>query len=404
MAESPALVTTAAGLRAALEPLHDGDWVAVDTEFVRETTYWPRVCLVQLANDDTLVLVDPLALDDLEPLFALMRDRSVTKVFHAASQDLEIFHHLDGTVPDPVFDTQLAAPLLGFPEQAGFARLVEALLGVQLSKGHARTDWTERPLPAEALEYAADDVRYLVPLYHAIHGALVERGRLEWLGDELARLTDPARFERPPADAWRRLKGIDRLPPPGRAVAQALAEWREEQARGANVPRGRVLKDDALVDIARALPRNPGQLRRLRSVRGAGLERHGDRVLQLVADARERPAPDPGGQGERPAPLDATQEAVVDVLGAVIRLEAARHDLNPATLADRKTLARIAAGEPPPEVLTGWRRAVVGEVLEGIVDGSIRLRCEGGRVRLEEVAGDREPAASGGTEPSGPRK
>lgn len=373
----PAPITTRAGLEQAVERLRADDWFALDTEFIRETTYWPRLCLVQVANDDYLALIDPLALDDLDPLLELLHDPAVTKVLHAAGQDLEIFHRMSGRVPAPVFDTQVAAPLLGFPEQAGFGRLVETLLEVRLGKGHARTDWAARPLADEALAYAADDVRYLVPLYHAIRDGLAERGRLGWLDDELAHLVDPARYERPAADAWRRLRGVDRLPGPGRAVARALAEWREERARSEDVPRGHVLRDDALIDIARARPHDRGQLGRIRSLRGAAAQRHGDTLLALVAEARDRQPPASAGGTEATPVPDARGEALVDALSAIVRLEAVAHDLNPATIAERKALARIAAGEPVRTVLTGWRAAVVAESLEGFMAGERVLRHTG---------------------------
>lgn len=374
MSEPPPLVTTAAGLAETVDALRQRDWFALDTEFIRETTYWPRLCLIQVATDDTLALIDPLALDDLAPLLDVLFDSSVTKVLHAAAQDLEIFHHMTGQVPGPIFDTQVAAPLLGFPEQAGFVRLVEALLGEQLGKGQARTDWGERPLPAEALAYAADDVRYLVPLYHRLYQSLAERGRLEWLEPEFARLTDPQRYERPAADAWRRLKGVDRLPAAGRAVAQALAHWREDRARTEDVPRKRVLQDDALVDIARALPRTRKQLGRLRSVRSGAIQRYGDALLELVGRARERKAPAPNERASTPS-LDETGEAVVDALSALVRLRAAEHALNAATLAERKSLARLARGEAVATVLSGWRYRVLGETLEAFLNSETAVTC-----------------------------
>ncbi|PSQ93813.1 MAG: ribonuclease D, partial [Proteobacteria bacterium SW_6_67_9] len=177
MTTPPPLITTPAELAATAERLRAAGWFALDTEFIRETTYWPRLCLIQVATADTLALIDPLTLDDLTPLLEVLFDPGVTKVLHAAAQDLEIFHHMTGEVPGPIFDTQVAAPLLGWPEQAGFARLVEGVLGERLGKGHARTDWSERPLPEEALAYAADDVRYLVPLYQYLHHNLADRGR-----------------------------------------------------------------------------------------------------------------------------------------------------------------------------------------------------------------------------------
>jgi ribonuclease D len=188
MTEMPELITRRSDLESLAAQLREHGWFALDTEFIREKTYWPKLCLIQVATPLRLACIDPLPRDSLEPLLDVLDDRSVTKVLHAAEQDLETFHHLSGRMPQPLFDTQIAAPLLGYPEQAGYARLVESVLGVKLSKGHARTDWTERPLPADALAYAADDVRYLVPLYESLHAGLAERGRLEWLADDFSDL------------------------------------------------------------------------------------------------------------------------------------------------------------------------------------------------------------------------
>jgi ribonuclease D len=380
MSRAPTPITDTEALAETADALRRAGWFALDTEFIRERTYWPRLCLIQVATDDLVAVIDPLRIDRLAPLLEVVFDDDVTKVLHAAAQDLEIFHRLVGRVPAAVVDTQVAAPLLGYPEQAGFARLVESMLGVQLGKGHARTDWSERPLPEAALAYAADDVRYLVPLYHAVHRGLAERGRLEWLDDEMARLTDASRYERAAADAWRRLKGVDRLPDAGRAVAQALAEWREEQARDADMPRGHVLRDDALVDIARALPRTQRQLGRIRSLKPSTLEHHRETVLDLVAEARARRPPQRESDDETRArtALDTQGEALVDALSALVRLAAAEHELNPATLLDRKTLARIAAGAAVADELGGWRYRAVGPRLEAFLAGRIGLRGDDG--------------------------
>lgn len=379
--DKPLLIDDPASLDEALQRLAQTEWFAIDTEFIREETYWPRLCLVQIATPDFLACIDPLALDDLGGLFALMEDPGITKVFHAAGQDLEIFHHLTGKVPAPVFDTQVAAPLLGHPEQAGFGRLVSALLGVELEKGHQRTDWSRRPLPADALAYAADDVRYLVPLYQQIHAELAERGRLEWLEPEFARLTDPARYDPPAADAWQRVKGGDRLPDRGRATLKVLAEWRENTARDQDVPRGRIARDDVLVDIARSQPKSRGQLGQMRSVRGPLIDRHGDRLLELVAESRQTKPPLPAKRG-RQVTLDAAGEALADALSAVIRLRAEAVDLNPASLASRKDLARIASGEAAHEVLAGWRAGLVADQLDALASGRSALRVKQGNLAV----------------------
>lgn len=371
------LIAESSALAGLCEHLRTRDWFAMDTEFVREDTYFPQLCLIQVATDDRIACIDPLALTDLGPLAEILDDPGITKVLHAGSQDLEIFHHRYGRLPAPVFDTQLAAPLLGYAEQAGYATLVENVLGISLEKGHARADWTQRPLPPEVLAYAADDVRYLVPLYRAMHAELKTRGRLHWLEAEFARLTDPARYAPDPGELWQRLRGVERLKPRAQAVARALAAWRDETARGDDVPRGRIVRDDVLVELARRQPGDRRELARIRGLREGAIKRHGDALLACIKAARDEPPPPPI---ERRGPrLDTAGEALADMLGAAVRLVAADNDLAPNVLAGRKDLTRIAAGEPSSEVLAGWRAGVVGETLDAIVEGRTGLIVDGGR-------------------------
>ncbi|MEX1082056.1 MAG: ribonuclease D [Halofilum sp. (in: g-proteobacteria)] len=374
MSETPDLITTTDALAETVARLRERDWFALDTEFIREDTYWPQLCLIQVATDEHLACIDPLALADLEPFYALLADPAVTKVLHAADQDLEVFHLATGRLPAPVFDTQLAAPLLGFPEQAGYGRLVEALLDVRLTKGHARTDWRERPLPEPALRYAADDVRYLVPLYEALRAGLAARERLGWLEEEFARLTDAARYERAPEDAWHRLKGIDRLSGPGRSVIRALARWREQEARNANVPRGRILRDEALVDLARALPADRKQLGRLRSLRGRPLERYGADLLTLIEEAREQTPPELRTTPTLGPELDERGQALAEALHAVVHLRCAEHAVNPEIVVSRRDLGRIAGGEAASAILGGWRSDLVATDLDAFMAGRQSLR------------------------------
>lgn len=366
------MIQDAAGLRTLCDDLHASAWFALDTEFVRETTYWARLCLVQVATADRVACIDPLALDDLTPLFAVLDDPAVTKVLHSASQDLEIFHQLSGRIPTPIFDTQVAAPLLGYGEQAGFARLVENIVGVELDKSQTRTDWAERPLPAAAIDYAGNDARYLVPLYEHMHAELERRGRLDWVAPEMASLTRPERYERAADDAWRRLRGVDRLPGAGRAVARALAAWREETARANDVPRGHIVRDDVIIDVAKTRPKNRRQLERIRGLKGQALDRYGQRILEVVAKAREETPPEVTN-GAAEAPLEAHEEALVDALNVVVRLRAAAEALNPQTVASRKDLARIVRGTAVAEALPGWRAALVGSELDDFLNGRSQL-------------------------------
>lgn len=367
--DAPAeMVCDAPALRALCAELHEQAWIAVDTEFLREDTYRARLALIQVGTPTRIACVDPLALDDLQPLFEVLVNPEVVKVFHSASQDLEIFHQIAGRIPAPIFDTQIAAPLLGHGDQIGFARLVEEVVGVELDKSQTRTNWLERPLPHAAIDYAGNDVRYLVPLYLHMRGELERRGRLDWLAPEMEALTRPERYERAAEDAWRRLRGIDRLPAIGRAIARDVAAWREQTARERDIPRGRVLRDEIIIDVAKTRPANQRQLERIRGLKGPALERHGRRLLELVASARAEDAP-ALDNGNREAPLDAAGEALVDALSALVRLRCASEDLNPQTVAGRKDLTRIAAGRSVEQVLGGWRAALLGEDINDLLTG-----------------------------------
>ena len=222
--------------------LSGADWFALDTEFLREKTYYPKLCLLQVATPDSVACIDPLALDTLDPILDLVFDPGITKVMHSARQDMEIFYHLRGAAPGPVFDTQVAALLLGYPDQIGYGNLVSEVLNVRLEKLHTRADWSIRPLTQDQVSYAADDVIYLVDVYLNLRNRLVERGRLEWLDEDFARLSSDALYSNPPEDAWLRVKGGNRLKGAALAVLQALAGWRETLAQQRDRPRGWILR------------------------------------------------------------------------------------------------------------------------------------------------------------------
>ena len=376
-------IDTPEGLERLCQALQSAPWTALDTEFIRESTYYPEFCLLQIATPDLIACVDPLRLDDLEPLWRVLYQSRAVKVFHAGFQDLEILHRINGRLPRPVFDTQLAAPLLGYPEQIGYAQLVEQVLGVQLAKGHSRTDWRRRPLQTAQIAYAADDVRYLGPLYVEIHRRLARLGRLDWLEDDFRSLTDPATYTNPPGEAWRRIKGARRLKGRPLAVLKRLAAWREETARAANLPRGWILKDDLLCHIARLQPRSPGELAQLRGLGDKTVKRYGRAICAQVAaagdetvvpDARHDTAPDP------------REEALLDLLSAVVRLRALEQRIHPTVLASRKDLERFVRDPAASRLYQGWRRRLIGEELLAFVEGKRGLHVADGQLQLMELA------------------
>ncbi len=361
--------------------LQSCEWLALDTEFMREKTYYPQLCLLQIGTPEMTACIDPLAISDLGPVLDLIYNPNITKVLHAAGQDMEIFYHLRGSLPGPVFDTQIAAPLLGYPEQAGYARLVEDILGIHLKKSHTRADWSHRPLSDAQLEYAADDVVYLCQIYSVLHQKLIQRGRLEWLQDDFSVLCDPARYSNPPAKAWRRVKAAHKLRGSQLGTLQALAAWREQCAQQENLPRGWLVKDDVMVDMARQQPANIESLGRIRGLGERTLKRRSDALLKIINDNRNA-KPEALPDYIRAAKPSVEQEAVIDLLNAVVHFRAAEHQLNPVQLASRKHLQQMVLGEQTSELMNGWRRKLIGEELQAVLKGQCYLTIKDGALSI----------------------
>jgi ribonuclease D len=368
--------------------LQEARWIALDTEFIREKTYYPRLCLIQIAVPGHIACIDPLGIEDLTPVLDLLYNPAIVKVLHACSQDLEIFFHLKGDVPRPVFDTQLAAPLLGLPEQMGYGNFVAEMLGLTLDKAQARTDWSRRPLQTSQLSYAADDVRYLAEIYPKISERLSELGRLEWLNSEFAEYERADRYQNDPAAAWKRLRGLDKLRPRALAIIQLLAEWREQTAQHKDLPRNWIIRDEGLIDIARLAPDNPEKLGRIRNLQAKTVERYGARLISLVQEGGQRePQPLPGWK-KRSKPT-AQEEALADILHAQLRLLADKHRINSTVLASRKGLLDLARGDSEVAVLHGWRREMVGAELLAICEGQRLVSVDNGHVVVSEKLGAR---------------
>jgi ribonuclease D len=355
IADQSALVEFCAGLRGAA-------WLALDTEFVREQTYYPQLGLLQIASADRVACIDPLALPTLEPLLERIYDPAVTKVLHAAHQDLEIFFHWRGAVPEPVFDTQLAALVLGDGHQVGYAALVRQQLGVDLDKTHTRVDWRCRPLVPEWLTYAADDVRYLPELYRRQHAALVERGWLAALTEDFQALTAPERYRQDPEEAWRRVREHQRLGGAQRAVLRALAAWRERQASSHDRPRRWILADAPLIELARRMPATLAELSGIPGLPATTRQRHGETLLDLIVAARAVPPEQWPALPHRPR-LAPARIARVDELLALIEERATAHGIAPLAVAGRREVENLLAGQDSP-LCHGWRAALVGHELQ----------------------------------------
>jgi len=339
-------------------------WIALDTEFVREKTYFPQLCLIQVADSEEIAIIDILRLQDRSPLIALLLQPQLIKILHAAGQDMEVFFHLlDGRLPQSVVDTQLAAAAVGFGHQIGYAALVAQLYDVQLPKEHSRRDWRERPLPADALTYAADDVRYLGPMYQHLQAELEKRGRGHWLIDDYAALSNPERYVTQPKDAWRRLGAAQRLNSRSFRVIQQLASWRETLAQQHNRPRQWIVRDEWLLEVAERLPTSKQALANIKGTSQGLLHDHADMILAVVGEARNEAASPP----PYPAPLTPEQLSQVEKLMNLAKRESLHLEVSQALLSTRKEIESLVRGERDLPVLRSWRRDVVGEAMLSVL-------------------------------------
>ena len=353
------MIDTAEALTAFAAGVTHAPALALDTEFMREKTYRAELCLVQLAGDRDAVCIDPLALPDLSPLAPVLTAPGTVKVMHAARQDLEVMLPAVGLV-QPVFDTQIAAGLAGFPAQIGYAELARRLLGVELDKAHTRTDWTRRPLSAEQQEYALDDVRHLLPLRASLLATLGAKGRLAWLEEDLLALANADALRVAPEEAWKKVKGLPGLDESRQRLAQAVAAWRERRAIERNRPRGWILDDLSLREIVLRLPRSLDALGALPEMPESVVRKCGEELLALVRDAGIGEPPPPLPRRERPDP---SQLATVKRLAEIASAVAGELEIGAEVLATRRELEKLAAGRQDVNLLRGWRADVIGKKL-----------------------------------------
>jgi ribonuclease D len=333
---------------------------------------------VQVSDGRRTACIDPIALKDLSPLAQLLDNTGILKVFHAASQDLEIFLQATGKVPAPVFDTQLAASLTGHGDQVGYANLVSNMLGVTLDKAHTRSDWSRRPLSPAEIEYAAADVIYLAQLFEKLHAELEQRGRLSWLRGDFAALTDPARYQVHPEDAWERVGGALRLRPNQLKVLRALAAWREETAQRSDRPRKWILADDLLLELARRQPATIDDLQRIRGLPDGVVQRSGTALLGAIATGQQGTAP--AVEEEFRHRLPPEKQPVVELLQALVHAVAEAEQISAQALIGRRDLEALAMGRRDLPVLQGWRKEAIGEKLLALVEGRLTLSIKEGRV------------------------
>ena len=372
-----------AALREFCRHLDAVEVCAIDTEFVRESTYFPILALIQVATDDELACIDPIAIGDLSPLAAQLARPGLLKVFHSPSQDLEILYQKFGEVPTPLFDTQLAAAVLGYNHQVSYADLVRQVTGVDLEKKHTRADWTRRPLSADELDYAMDDVRYLLGVYRELAGRLEDDRRLGWIEKDLLSMSDPAQYEVDEDNLWRRLRGIQKLKGERLQIASDLCRWRERLARERNRPRRWIVKDDALIEMARRKPATLDELGAIPELSAKTVERHGKTLLRVIADAgRVDSAAWP--RHEKARNLSVQQTALGDCLMAICRVIAEDNSIALATLATRKDIDNLVLAQKSSRLMQGWRFAMAGERLLKFLHGQARLQVDGENLRLDD--------------------
>jgi ribonuclease D len=380
------VVTKTADLASLCRDLAAQHYVAVDTEFMRETTYWPKLCLIQAAAPGAEAVIDPLAEGiDLSPFTALMANRAVLKVFHAARQDLEIFLKIGERLPAPVFDTQIAAMACGYGDSIAYDALVQQVLKRRLDKSSRFTDWSRRPLSEAQLAYALADVTHLRDVYPRMHDKLVKQSRLDWLDEEHANLTDPDIYDTTPENAWKRLK-LRKTTPDYVLALQTAAAWRERQAQARDVPRGRVAKDDALYEIAEHRPKSAADFDRMRAVpRGFGNSRGAQELIQALNQAFADPNR-PHYKHERAPPPASSVGPTVELLKVLLRYEAERAQVAPRLIASAAEIEAIAASDNAEvDALKGWRRKVFGERALALKHGKLALKLENGRVTVQDL-------------------
>lgn len=385
------LITTTEELAAFCAKLRNQPYVAIDTEFMREKTYWPRLCLLQLAGADEddpaqVAAIDPLAEGlDLAPVLELLCNPQILKLFHAARQDIEIFYNLTQLVPQPLFDTQIAAMVCGFGESASYETLCAKLAEAKIDKSSRFTDWSHRPLTEKQIAYALGDVTHLRTVYRKLRDQIAESGREAWLAGEMAALADPGLYFTTPDEAWERLR-LRHEKPQTMAYVRALAAWRERVAQRNDVPRGRILRDEALMEIAHHPPHDVAALARIRGLsQGFAEGRHGQEILVAIAEAAALPLPSAPRQERKNLPNNIGP--VVDLLKVLLKQVCDEHGVASKLLANADDLEQIAAfDDPNVPAMQGWRYEIFGKQAQALKRGELAMRIEGRKVRVVPVA------------------
>ncbi len=389
------LITTNAALAEFCARIANADFLAVDTEFMRESTFWPELCLIQVAGADVAAAIDPLAPGlDLAPLLALLTDNeAILKVFHAGGQDVEIIYNLTGRTPHPIFDTQIGAMALSQAEQVGYSSLVEGWLGIQVDKGARFTDWSRRPLDARQIDYAIADVTHLASIFPMMLDKLQASGRGQWLDEEMERLADPETYAQRPEDAWQRVKMQVRKPDVlGRL--RALAAWREEEARTKNMPRGRIIKDETLADLASHPPKTQGDLARVRGLSAAWAGNDiGARLMAALATARPMPREEMPDTGPRRQGPGKDGVLIADLLKLLLKIRSRELNVASRLIARSDDLDALASGlRDAVPVLSGWRHDIFGRDALALIDGQLAFAVRDGKLAMMRASDPQDGA------------
>ncbi|WP_175868265.1 ribonuclease D [Bartonella gabonensis] len=381
------LITQTTDLEIALNALCTSDFVTVDTEFIRETTFWPQLCLIQLASPDVTALIDPIAPDiDLQPFFDLMINKKVVKVFHAARQDIETIYHLGGVIPFPLFDTQIAGSICGFGDSISYDQIVQRCTGHHIDKSSRFTDWSCRPLSEKQLLYALADVTHLRDVYLLLKKRLEKNQRVHWMDDEITILLNPKTYDMPEDEAWKKVKGKVKKPRE-LAVLQKIAAWREREARKYNMPRRHIIKDECLIEIATQQPKDESALKRLRS-----LSKNWDKrsiAQSLIKAVHEGLEVDLSTLPPLPKhnSLNDTTVAVIDLLKVLLKLVAAENSITPKIIATSNDLEKIANGGAKKNIpaMNGWRYEIFGQKAEKLLKGQIGFYFNDGKINTKQL-------------------
>lgn len=364
-------ITIQAELASFCKQVEDGEYITVDTEFIRDKTYFPRLCLIQIASPDTAAIIDPLAGLDLAPVFALLQKKKLLKVFHACRQDIEIFYLLTGKIPAPIFDTQVAAAVCGHGDSVGYETLVSKIVKKELDKSSRYTDWAARPLSEKQLAYALSDVTHLTVIYEKLAEQIKKAGRESWIEEEHAHLSNPGLYDIKPENSWERLK-YGNMRPKQLAVLRELAHWRELEARKADVPRGHILKDDALIELAHAAPTKESDLKHLRRVGKSLGSTKQNAVLDQIKKALEQP-PESFPKAEKQRRLPPDIFGPIAILKLLLNVQSEAHGIAAGIIAGKDDIESIALGGEDSPALSGWRYDIFGEKALALMAGKLKL-------------------------------